>query len=185
LMLLLALPIFLETDFILKLWLKNVPVYTTVFIQLMIVNALLAAMNAGIPAAVQATGKIKYFQIITSIVSLMGLPVSYILFKLGQAPYTLLLTYTFIAILNLFVMQILLKMLISFDIKQFFLKVYLKLLIIVVVVSPLFLIKIFFASSIIRFFGSSIISILWLLTAIYLFGMEKNEKELIKSFIPF
>ena len=64
LMLLPALPILLETDFLLSLWMGKVPVETSLFCQLMIVNALVDSMVAGLPAVIQATGKIKYFQII-------------------------------------------------------------------------------------------------------------------------
>jgi O-antigen/teichoic acid export membrane protein len=76
-----SIPLLLETDVILKLWLNNVPVGTSLFVKLFIISAIISSMYAGIPAIVQATGKIKYFQIILSSLSLIGIPISYFLFK--------------------------------------------------------------------------------------------------------
>lgn len=183
LMLLPALPILLETDFILKLWLKDVPQYTSIFIQYMIVNALISTSNAGIPAAVHATGKIMYFQIVLSTLSLLGLPISYFLLKFGFAPYYLLLTYTCIAVINFFVVQILLKRLINFNIKKFFFEAYLKMIKVLVAVSPLFFLRSLIESSMYRFLSFSFLSVFWLLAAVYLFGMGQEEKVIVKDII--
>lgn len=177
LMLIPSLPILLETKFILKLWLNVVPEYTSIFIQLMIINALIATANAGIPAAVHATGKIKYFQIILSTIGLIGIPISYLLFKAGFPPFTLLITYLIIAIISLFVMQVLLKQLIQFNIREFFNRAYLKMILVSAAIVPLFLIRNIFKSSMLRFIGITSLSIIWLLTAIYFLGTERIEKE--------
>jgi len=172
-----ALPILLETDFILGLWLKEVPVYTRIFIQLMVINALITTMTAGIPAAVAATGNIKYFQIALSILSLLGLPAAFVLFKIGSPAYVLLFVYTVISVLNFFVMQILLKRIIHFDIKLFIKEAYLKMVTVALAVSPLFFIIHLFKTTIFSFIAMTLLSVIWLLTAIYIFGMDMKEKE--------
>jgi O-antigen/teichoic acid export membrane protein len=181
LMLVPALPILLSTDYLLKLWLKEVPPSTTIFIRLMIINSLIAAANAGIPAVVQATEKIKYFQIILSVITLSGLPVSYILFKLEYPPYVLLITYTAIAIINFFVSQVLLKRIIDFDVIEFFKKVYLRILFVIISIIPFFLIRPFFKSDFIGFMEISLFSVLGLIISIYFLGMNQSEKKLTKS----
>ncbi len=183
LMLIPAVPILLETDYILKIWLKDVPQYTGIFIQLMIVNALISTMNAGIPAAVHATGKIKYFQIILSSLRILGLPVAYFMLKRGDPPYVLLLVYTSITIIILFIRQILLKRLIQFDVKEFFFRAYLKMILVASVMVPFFFVRDVFASNIWRFFGLSLVSGLWLLVMIYLLGMEREEKRGMMGYI--
>jgi O-antigen/teichoic acid export membrane protein len=183
LMLIPAVPILLETDYILKIWLKDVPQYTGIFIQLMIANALISTMNAGIPAAVHATGKIKYFQIILSSLRIMGLPIAYFMLKRGDPPYVLLLVYTTITIIALLIRQILLKRLIQFDVKEFFYRAYLKMILVALVMVPFFFVRDVFASNIWRFFGLSLVSVLWLLAMIYLLGMEREEKRGIAGYI--
>jgi O-antigen/teichoic acid export membrane protein len=80
LMLIPAFPILLETDFILRLWLGDLPPYAATFVQLIIINAMLDSLG-GVGAIAQATGKIKYFQIVLSTLSLISLPIAYYLFK--------------------------------------------------------------------------------------------------------
>lgn len=183
LMLIPSLPILLETDYILTLWLKNVPDNTSIFVQFMILNALITTMSAGIPAAVHATGKIKYFQIILSTVVLLGLPISYYLFKLGFPAYTILVTYTVISLVNLVIRQYLLKKLIQFNVKEFISRAYLRMIYVMLFVSPLFLIHLFFDISLLRFLIVSTIAVLWLLVGIYTTAMETNEKETVKLYL--
>jgi O-antigen/teichoic acid export membrane protein len=183
LMLLPALPVLLEANFVLKLWLGEVPQYTVVFVQIMLMNALISTSNAGIPAAVQATGKIKYYQIILSTVMLLALPVSYYLLKAGFPPYALLLAYTGTAIINLFVRQIVLKKLIDFDVKDFFNKAYSKMIAVCLICSPLFLIKELLEEGFTRFFIMSPLSVIWLIAGIYLVGSDQKEKELFRYYL--
>lgn len=183
LMLLPALPILLETDFILGLWLGDVPEYTAMFVQVMLVNALISTSNAGIPAAVHATGKIKYYQIILSTVMLLALPASYFLLKAGLPPQSLLLAYTGAAVVNLFVRQIVLKQLIDFDVRDFFNKAYAKMIIVCVLCSPLFLVKELLEEGMIRFLLMGILSVVWLLLCIYFFGSDQGERTVFNTYI--
>ena len=179
LMLLPSLPIFLETDYILNLWLKEVPVYTKLFIQIMLVNALISTMSAGIPTAVHATGKIKYFQIVLSSLLLLSLPIAYLAFKLGFPPYTILLVYSFMASITFIVQNFMLKKIINFNVKEYFKKSFLKMMFVLISILPLFFIRIIFISSFIRFICISLLAVIWLFIVIYCFGIEKNEKNII------
>jgi O-antigen/teichoic acid export membrane protein len=59
LLFILTLPIVLEIEFILKLWLNIVPEYTAIFSILILVNALIDTISGPLMTALQATGKIK------------------------------------------------------------------------------------------------------------------------------
>lgn len=171
-----SIPLLLETDFILQLWLGKVPTYAPFFIQLIVLNAIIASTNAGIPALVQASGKIKYFQIILSALSLIGLPISYYFFKIGFPPYTLSIVYLIIASLNLFVWQLLLKVVLNFDTSEFFKKVYILIIFVCLSTLPLFLIKYLQPASLSRFYLLLSVSTVWLMIVIFLFGMSGKEK---------
>lgn len=183
LMLLPALPILLETDFILKLWLKEVPQYTSVFIKLMLINALIEIMHTGIPAVVQATGKIKWYQIILSTISLLSLPAAYILFTLGYPPYSILVTYIVSSIVMIVVQLFLLKRLINFNVKEFIKKSYLKIFYVAIFVSPLFFIRNLYQESTTSFILSSMLAVIWVLAAVYVVGIEKKEKATISTIL--
>lgn len=183
LMLMPSLPILLETNYLLTLWLGKVPEFTMVFCQLMIINALIDSLLSGIPAAIHATGKIKYFQIILSITSLISLPIAYILFKIGFPPASILVIYIVTSLINVIFCQILLKKLINFDVKYFMRISYLKILYVLAFVSPLFLIRNLFNDGLPRFLLLSFFSIIWFLIAVYKVGLENREREIISTIL--
>lgn len=178
LMLLPALPILLETDFLLTLWLGKLPPYTVVFCQLMIINALIGTLSSGLPAVVQAIGKIKYFQLVLSTTSLLSLPIAYILFNAGFPPSAILLAFITTAVINVVLWQILLKKIVSFDVVFFIRTVYLKILYVAVFIIPLFGIRELFPAGFSRFIFFSLSAVVWLLTVIYFVGTEKKEKTI-------
>ncbi|MFN5704751.1 MAG: hypothetical protein ACK45U_02740, partial [bacterium] len=73
--------------------------------------------------------------------------------------------------------------LISFNVKEFFLNAYLKMINVTFLISPLFLIKYFIDESTIRFFFSAIFSVVWLLIAIYSVGINSIERDVVKNII--
>lgn len=183
LMLFPAVPILLEIDYILLFWLKHVPEYTSIFIRLQIFNSLISTMSAGIPAAIHATGRIKYFQIILGGLTLTGLPISYFLLRYGSPPYIILVVYSIITLLALVFSQILLKKLLLFNTRKFISEVYIKIIWVSVFISPLFLITKLFESNLIRFVGITSLSVLWILLAVFLLGTERHEKQIIGDYI--
>ena len=86
LILLLSLPILYETPFILDLWLKKTPENSVLFTRLVIIIAIIDSMSYPIQTSISATGKIKYFQIVTGGLLILNLPVSFIFLKLGYPP---------------------------------------------------------------------------------------------------
>lgn len=183
LMLLPALPLLLEIDYLLILWLGDVPIYTAIFCRLMIVNAIIDCLESGLPAAVQATGKIKYYQIILNSTSLVSLPIAYLFFKLGYPPHLIIYAYIVTATFNVVIRQILLKKLINFNVKYFIKTSYLRIFYVLLFVSPLFILQTFFPDGLTRFILLTIFSIIWLSIVIYQVGIEKKEKELFGKLI--
>lgn len=82
----LALPILLETPYILKLWLKEVPDLTILFTRLVIFTAIVDSTSYSLQTSISATGKIKWFQIVTGGLLILTLPIDYVFLKLGYAP---------------------------------------------------------------------------------------------------
>lgn len=82
LMMVIVIPVILNLDFILDIWLDEVPEYASSFTKLMLLEATIEAMSAPSATANQATGKIKYYQMIIGILGIMNLPISYLFLKL-------------------------------------------------------------------------------------------------------
>lgn len=183
LMLLTGLPVLLDTEFLIILWLGKIQSYTVVFSQLMVVTALIECLSSGIPAAVQATGKIKYFQIILSTTSLISLPIAYLLFKMGYTPAVIFYLFIGVAILNSIVQQFLLKKIINFDVKYFLKRAYLPAIYVSFSILPLFYLHSLFSVGIFRFIVFSIFTVIWLLISIYFLGIDANEKNMLNQLI--
>ena len=84
--LLFTLPLLLETPMILKLWLGTVPDYTILFTRLVLVTIMIETISYPFQAAVSATGRVKWYQIVTGGITILTLPVAYVYLRLGYAP---------------------------------------------------------------------------------------------------
>lgn len=174
-----SVPILLETDFLLRLWLGNLPPYAVVFCQLLLINALMSGLGSGLPAVIQATGKIKYFQMVLSTTSLLSLPIAYFLFKTGYPPSSILITFITTTGINVVIWQVLLKRVIDFNVIFFLKTAYCKILYVSVLIAPLFIIRDIFPAGLSRFILFSIFAVAWLSAAIYFAGLESKEKAMI------
>lgn len=123
LMLLIALPILINCDFFLQVWLGKVPPYATEFSQLMILFLLLDAISGPLWIAVQAMGDIRNYQILMSVLILLNIPMALLLMYMGYSPVYIFIGRVIINILTLVVRIIYLKQLIQLPSQQFVLKV--------------------------------------------------------------
>lgn len=109
LMILLGLPIVFQVDYILSLWLTEVPAYTPIFVQLILLNGIIDSLSKAIKTHIKATGKVKWYMIIQGGFYLLALPVIYIFLKLGYSPVSsvlILVIFTFLGtFLRLFLVQ--------------------------------------------------------------------------------
>lgn len=90
LLLYLTLPVLIKTPYILHLWLGIVPEYTVMFLRLVLIVTLINSITGPVATAIQAKGKIKLFQTIILGITLLDIPISYIVLKSGYPPYTVM-----------------------------------------------------------------------------------------------
>lgn len=83
----LMMPILINTDYLLTLWLGNPPEGASLFCQLILCSLLISMVSEPLYTGIQATGCIKGYQIFTSIVTLLNIPICYVLFKFGMPAY--------------------------------------------------------------------------------------------------
>ncbi|MBV2132952.1 hypothetical protein KRX52_09075 [Pseudomonas sp. MAP12] len=119
LLLFLALPVAIEVDTILNLWLTVVPEHTGTFVQLALVGILIDSISAPLITAAQATGKIKLYQTVVGGILLFNLPLSYLLLYAGFAPSIAFMVSIALSIASLFARLAILKPLISLSIGRF------------------------------------------------------------------
>lgn len=97
----LSAPVIIELHYILGIWLKGViPEYTLVFSYLVIANMLINSLNLPISQTVQATGKVKVYQLIRSIIVTSTLPISWLALRFGASPTAVFWVTLLITIIN-------------------------------------------------------------------------------------
>lgn len=109
LLFLVALPLCLRVDYVLGLWLGDVPTYTAEFVALVMVVSIFDSMAIPLGKAIDATGNIKWFQIIVSIVMLLDIPVSYIILLFGVEPFIVMFGSIAVSLVGLFVRLYIIK----------------------------------------------------------------------------
>lgn len=118
-----ALPLLFNTQFVLDVWLKDVPEHTVSFAQLLLVFALLESLARPMITALRAEGNIKDYQIIVGGLQLLNLPVSYLLLKLGCMAEIIVVVSIVISLVCVFVRLQMLNRKINFPVKDFVVKV--------------------------------------------------------------
>ena len=88
LMALLSIPLIIEADFILSLWLKNVPDYAANFCRLVLGTNLMIMLARGLNFLIDGIGKIKVYRITLSVLNLIVFPIALVLLKMGASPYS-------------------------------------------------------------------------------------------------
>ena len=184
LLFIIALPIFLEMEQLLNLWLVQVPPYTALFCRLVIICSLIEVLTNLLTTAVRAYGKIKKYQIIVSSLLVANFPLSYLALKFGGEPEYTLYIYGIIALSLLFVRMVLVRKMIRFSIREF-LKTVIFPIILITVVSSIIPCLYYFLTpeSFLRLVVSVLLSVVSIGISIYFLGLEKGEKSEITNFI--
>lgn len=181
---LVAFPFFIKADYILKLWLGEYPKDTVIFCHILMISILLNALMQGVHPAVQATGKIKWFQIVGSTISLSSIPLAIISFHWGAPPYLLSIAFLGTAIINMFVSYYMLFSILQFPIMQFLKGLYLKVLPVIASTLPLlWLFDECFANSIWQLVELVFISSVLIVLTIWLFGLTRSERNTVINFL--
>lgn len=90
-LLLLSLPVLVNTHYILVIWLKIVPDHAVLFVQLILIFAMSESISNPLITAMLATGKIRNYQIVVGGMQMMNLPISYVCLRLGCMPESVLI----------------------------------------------------------------------------------------------
>ena len=86
LVMLFAIPLMAEMDYVLKLWLNEPPIYTALFCQLILCAFIIDRLSAGYMLAVNAHGRIAGYQLTLGTSLVFTLPLAWLFLIFGYAP---------------------------------------------------------------------------------------------------
>lgn len=92
------LPVMLETEFILHIWLGTYPEYTVSFVRLVLVLGAVDILSNTLVNLQAATGKIRNYQLAVGGMLMMNFPLSYICLKLGLSPVSVYIVAIVVAV---------------------------------------------------------------------------------------
>jgi O-antigen/teichoic acid export membrane protein len=182
LVLILAIPILLETPSILQLWLGEIPDYAILFSRLVVINALIDSLRLPVMASVQATGKVKYFELISGTITLLNLPVSYLFLKLEYPPQTTMYISIVFSLIAQIARVIIAQKQISLSLKKYLFTVIAPIIgvtLAAALLPMLFCLKL--DASIHRMIFTTLLSFCASAIAIWLLGLTKNERKVIQE----
>ena len=112
-------PLFVNTEFVLKVWLGNVSEYMVDFVRIMLVYALILSLNNPITTIVQAAGKVKMYHSIVDGFCLLVLPLLYMGLKMNIPANYCLLVLIVVFLIAHFLRLVILKKVIDFSIIKY------------------------------------------------------------------
>lgn len=179
----LALPFIVNAHFVLSIWLKDVPAHTEMFFILLLLYAFVDVLAYPLDIAAQATGKLKNYSIVISVVVLSTLVFSYIAFSLHAIPETVYLIAIIVSWFGLAVRISFLRNLIGLDCALFMKNVVFKILTVGLTsaVMPV-LLSYYIPENFFTVFSLFILSFASSISMVYLIGLNQSEKRVVNDF---
>ncbi len=179
-LLLLSLPIILNTHFILQVWLKIVPDHAVLFTQLVLIFAMSESISNPLITAMLATGKIRNYQIVVGGLQMMNLPLVYVLLKIGLIPETVMIVAIFISQCCFIARLIMLRPLIGLNPKDYLKRVYFKIIVVTVISSIIpTTLSVVIREGWLNLFAVSLLSFISCLITILYVGCNSHERSFI------
>ena len=179
LLLMLALPLMIETNTILEIWLKIVPYYSVLFIRLSLIGAMVNILGNTGYTACMATGNIKRYVIYISLVGFLVFPLSWMAYYCGMPVFytyiIFILVYCLVNATRLYIMKGLLGFPIFLFLKQVLLPV--SITTIIGAIIPVW-ISTLLESSLLRVVITVVVCTISLSLAITFIGLTKHEREM-------
>ena len=183
-MFLVSFPIILNADFILRIWLGNTPELTASFVKWTLVFAMLESLAGPLWMSIQATGKIKNYQIIVSCFIFANLPLAILLMWCGLPPVWVLICRSGINFLTILWRVFYLRKRINLPSWRYLYEVLwraLKVSVIAAIIPTLIWLYMSDCAGWIRLVFTTVLFFVCMLFSVWLVGFERNERDALKQ----
>lgn len=185
LLFLISLPICMDINFVLRVWLGDViPDHTQNFCIIIILTSFVLIPMSSLATLVHASGNMRNYQVVGSIVKVLSVPLSYVVLSFGFAPeWAFALVFIF-DVIGFVVGMFIIRTLMPFSISEYFRRVLIPLIPMFVfgLLSVFCIIKVM-PLGLIRFIIVLIVGSIVALSSFYYIALSKVEKEIINGYI--
>ena len=170
----------LEADYILHLWLGNVPSYSDAFLRIILMSCMVNALANSSTVAAGATGNIKTYSIVVGGTVLIPLPVAYVVLHFIEKPESVFWVVLFFEVLALYLRLLFMRKMVYLSLSIYFKKVILPVIgVVVSVIIPPVLLHNILEQSFINVVFMIGLSFLLSLLAVYIIGLSNNERSFV------
>ena len=182
LLLLFSLPVMLETEAILRLWLGTVPEYTVIFIRLMLCVTIVDSVANPLMVSASATGRVKLYQGVVGGILLSILPLSSIGLKLGGNPAAVFVVHLCVCIIAFIVRLYIIRPMIRLSLGAYGKHVVVPCLLVgfIALMVPL-VVKSFLFEGLWAFLMICLICLFSVVLTAYRLGLSRAEREFVQS----
>lgn len=185
LMLMLVMPICIEADYILTLWLGEYPDYTVSFLRLVLVLCMIQTLKTPRTTVFHATGKILLPNIVVGTILCLAFPAAYVVLKMGGDPNTVFWTAIASMTLSEVASIIIMKSRIDCSVRNYVLNVHIRCLVVTVssLIIPLSVYNHISIQGFAKLIIICLITTLSILLVSYTVGLDKGMRQKINGII--
>lgn len=177
-----AVPVMMEMEFVLSLWLEVVPEYTAAFIKITVLASFVQYSNLMVLKGIVAIGKVKQISTLTTPMYFIILPLVYIVLKIGWEPTAVYIVSVIPSFLSFLMNLWILSKYTNFHSRAFFFQVFIKSILLICIASIIpFILRLMMDDSWQRFIVVCNTSVISTIIIIYLLGLNPDTKSMVKN----
>lgn len=182
LLLFISLPILVNTDYIIGLWLKEVPDYTSIFVKLILILSMSDSLSNPFSTAQSATGRVRNYQLVVGTTQLLYIPIVYFFLKAGYDPTISIVVAIALSQVCLFLRVHMFRKCVNFSFLYYFKQIYLNVLLVAILSSILpTIFSSLFKMNLFVFIIDSLLCFVLTANAIYFVGLNREEQLVLLS----
>ena len=185
LMLLISLPVCLEADGILRIWLGTYPSHTVSFLYLVVAWCLINLLKEPRGTIIHAVGKLFFANTTVGIITCMAFPLAYFFAKMGYEPECVFLSGFLTILLAEIVGVFIVRKYIKFSVFKYFVSVHIRCLIVTIVsaILPIIICRYLMDYSFVRIIVTTLISFISVAIVSFSIGMNRDDKQKIVNIL--
>lgn len=179
------LPLCLEADYVLKIWLGEYPDHSVSFLILVFVLCMIQALKTPRTIVLHATGKLFLANIVVGSLLCFAFPLAYIFLKLGGKPESVFWAANITMFLSEFISVFIVRKYVKYNIGHYLLNVHFRCAAVTVVsfIGPYFLFNRFMEPSFIRLIATCCMTTLSIMGTVWTIGMNAEGRQKVKKLI--
>lgn len=180
LILIFALPLLLETEYVTRLWLGQTPDYSVSFIRIILLHSLIESFSKTIMAGTNATGNIRMYQLVVGGFQILILPIVFILLKNGFSPTIAFLSIVIVDFLALLARMLMASNIFGLSFVEFTRNVLIVSFLTTLLAIPVpFLVAYYMPQSLVRFVIVVLLCVMMTSSSILFVGCTRSERKAI------